>query len=113
MATTKLAVEDQLFQDLEGRHGVKVAARLLDAFSDVRCTENELRSAAERLADSARRVVKDLDENLSLNSLGEVQGRGLTVDLLCAQRELQVKHVLALAAMVDERDTVAAALDAR
>jgi hypothetical protein len=102
-----------LFQDLEARHGLKVAARLLDAFSDVRRTEDQLRSAAERLADTARRVVRDLDENLSLNSLGEVQGRGLALDLLCAQRELQVKHVLALAAMVEERDTVAAALAAR
>lgn len=45
-----------------------------------------LKRAAESMIDKMMRLIANVDHDLTVNTLGEVQGRGLEVDRLCALR---------------------------
>ena len=60
----------------------------------IKATESRLRAAAEHLATRMTDLVGYLDNDRTINSLGEVQGAGMDVDRLCGE----------LAALKDVRD---------
>lgn len=53
-----------------------------------------VRSTALSIAQDMERVVRHLDEGYHVNSLGEVQGRGLDLDRACALREAHARRLV-------------------
>lgn len=75
----------------------------MEAHRDVQRTRQELKKEAEYLARKMNELARDVSQHHTINSLGEVQGRGLEVDRLCAllhEREQQFQAIHALTCTV-------------
>ena len=65
-------------------HDRVVLRALADALLEFEQIRARLQSAAQVLADDMARLQRRVDKGQTINSLGEVQGRGADVDRLCA-----------------------------
>ena len=65
----------------------KLAAIQIDLDMDITRTRADLAKAARYLADDMVRLAESIENDATAkpNALGEIQGRGLKVDLLCAK----------------------------
>lgn len=70
---------------------------LFDAQRQLLSTDKDLRSRAEALIRQMQRLIEHLDDGSGVNSLGEVQSRGLDIDRLCALREERASAIRRLA----------------
>lgn len=61
---------------------------LINAAQAVSDAEVALQSAAKRVRERAESIEADLDRGRSVNSLGELQGAGPTLDVCCGRLEL-------------------------
>jgi hypothetical protein len=60
-----------------------------------------IRSEALDLADHIQRLASRVEDGSSVNPLGEVQGRGLGLDLLCARLEEARRALQSIQALED------------
>lgn len=74
---------------------------LSDANGDLDHTRKLLKMAAQSLLMDMQRLVKRLEAkgDVSINNLGEVQGQGLRIDLLCMQYYCQMTTVSKLSGL--------------
>jgi hypothetical protein len=96
----------QAEQILKDRYGVEcdwkkvdetpMGEELYNAAYEVASAEHQLGQAAAQLRNTADRIEKYLDAGYGSNRLGEVQGLALTVDTLCAERELRSEFLTKL-----------------
>ena len=65
---------------------------LINAAQAVSDAEVALQAAAKRVRERAESIEADLDRGRSVNSLGELQGAGPTLDVCCGRLELAVQN---------------------
>lgn len=73
--------------------------------TNLRSTESRLRQNTESVDRVMAQVRRSLEVGTSVNSLGELQSLGTTVDRLCAEREQQRGQLVSLlAALVEDAE---------
>lgn len=89
------SIYHQRRSEAEALESVGASPRQADVIAqirmDARSTREQIAVEADRLAEHAGRVAENARQGFTLNSLGEIQGRGQDLDRLCIKLAAQVE----------------------